>query len=183
MFQGITVIAEVKIMSPFGYKSEKSWEELFEMANSIGDIISIHTDSRWGGSFDLLKKARNLTKKPILAKGIHEMDNDVSMAIDNGADYILVVGRIPLINQEMCLIEPKSLNQLKNIPTTLKAVWNQRDLETGGRKKESFKEARKIHKGWLCQASHISTLEDIDPLADAILIGTKLENFIDILKQ
>ena len=62
------LIAEVKTASPFGWSSNRSWEELFDLANQYGDIISIHTDSRWGGSFDLLKQARQQTTKPILAK-------------------------------------------------------------------------------------------------------------------
>ena len=74
MYKGIEIIAEVKTQSPFGYKSDKSWDELFEVANKVGDIISIHTDRRWGGSFELLQKARSLTNKPILAKGIHKND-------------------------------------------------------------------------------------------------------------
>ncbi|MAJ97292.1 MAG: hypothetical protein CMI56_01585 [Parcubacteria group bacterium] len=48
----------------------------------MGDIISIHTDSRWGGSFELLEKARGLTDKPILAKGIHKDDADIEKALE-----------------------------------------------------------------------------------------------------
>jgi indole-3-glycerol phosphate synthase len=55
MVKGIKIIAEVKTQSPFGFKSQKTWKELFKIASEAGDIISIHTDSRWGGSFDLLK--------------------------------------------------------------------------------------------------------------------------------
>ncbi len=69
MYKNIQIIAEVKIQSPFGFKSEKSWDELFVIAEKAGDIISIHTDARWGGSFELIKKAKSLTKKQILAKG------------------------------------------------------------------------------------------------------------------
>ena len=46
------IIAEVKTKSPFGFQSPYSWEELFQLADKIGDIISIHTDSQWGGSFE-----------------------------------------------------------------------------------------------------------------------------------
>src|SRR4051812_45555141 len=111
--KGVTIIAEVKTGSPFGYRSEKSWDELFAIASEAGDIVSIHTDSRWGGSFELVKKARSLTTKPILAKGIHATDAEIEQAIEAGADYVLVVGRVPALYIEKCLIEPLTLDELR----------------------------------------------------------------------
>ena len=178
-----TIIAEVKTKSPFGFQSKKSWEELFEMAEKSADIISIHTDSRWDGSFNLISKARALTQKPILAKGIHKKDSDIEIAIKNGADFVLVVGRIPKVHIDKCIIEPYTLSELSKIPPNLKALWNSRDLKTGERKKETFSEAREIFKGWLCQASNIKTMEDIYPLADAVLVGENLEVFLKSLKE
>jgi indole-3-glycerol phosphate synthase len=177
------IIAEVKTKSPFGWQSSQSWEELFEIANQVGDIISIHTDPRWDGSYNLLKKARNLTSKPILAKGIHAKDSDISKALGYGANLVLVVGRLPKVHQEFCLIEPDTLEELKNIPVELKAVWNSRDLQTGGLKKDDFSSARKYFDGWLCQASNIHSLQDINPQADAVLIGTHLPGIARQLKQ
>jgi indole-3-glycerol phosphate synthase len=176
-----TIIAEVKTLSPFGFRSPKSWDELFVIAEKYGDIISIHTDVRWGGSFDLITKARKLTKKPILAKGIHKKDSDIEKAIENGANFVLVVGRIPKIHVEKCIIEPYTLKELSKIPKTFKALWNSRDLKTGGRKKETFSKAREFFSGWLCQASHIKTIDDIHPRADAVLIGEHLEEFAESL--
>jgi len=50
MYKGVQIIAEVKNRSPFkGVTFEKSWDELFEIAADIGDIISVHTNPRWGG--------------------------------------------------------------------------------------------------------------------------------------
>lgn len=181
MIRNIQLIAEVKTISPFGFKSDKSWDELFQIANKYGDIISIHTDSRWGGSFDLIKKAKSLTNKPILAKGIHETDDLLVKAFEVGADYALVVGRIPNIPEDLlkkCLIEPNSLEELKSIPSDLKAVWNSRDLTTGGFKEETFEQAREVFKGWLCQASNIKTIDDVNRGADAVLVGSNLELFI-----
>ncbi|MCB9359221.1 hypothetical protein H6503_04780 [Candidatus Woesearchaeota archaeon] len=172
-----TIIAEVKTQSPFGYVSKRSWDELFDIAEKVGDILSIHTDPRWGGSFDLIKKARSRTSKPILAKGIHSSDEDIKKAIDHGADYVLVVGRIPQSDIDRCLIEPHSLKELEKLPPGTKAVWNSRDLSTGGMKEETFSQARKMWKGWLCQASNIRSIEDIKEGADAILVGENLENF------
>lgn len=146
-----------------------------------GDIISIHTDPRWGGSFELIKKAKMLTDKPILAKGIHKNDDLVQQAVDAGANYVLVVGRIPEIHLEKCLIEPLTLEELKKLPPSIKAVWNSRDLETGGLKTEFFEQARNIFNGWLCQASNIKTIEDIEEGADAVLVGTHLIEFTNSL--
>lgn len=182
MKKNIQIIAEVKTQSPFGFKSEKSWAELFTIANEIGDVLSIHTDPRWGGSFDLIRKAKTLTRKPILAKGIHATDVEVQQAIDAGADYVLVVGRIPFVHTEKCLIEPLALSELENIPEDLKVVWNSRDLSDGGVKRETFEDARQIFKGWLCQASNVKTVQDVKEDANAVLIGTNLTEFAKSLK-
>jgi indole-3-glycerol phosphate synthase len=183
MINKVQIIAEVKTKSPFGFESDKTWKELFKIAESVGDIISIHTDPRWGGSFDLIKKAKDLTSKPILAKGIHSSDDHIIKALDNGADYVLVVGRIPKIHQDKCLIEPLNLSELKDIPSKFKVIWNSRDLSNGGFKKETFEQARKLWKGWLCQASNIKSVKDIKDGADAVLVGSHLENFIRSLKM
>ena len=175
-------IAEVKTQSPFGYRAEKSWEELFDIANTHGDWLSIHTDSRWGGSFDLLAKARKLTQKPILAKGFHATDDDVRRAALLGADFVLVVGRVPSIYSEKIIIEPLDMDALKKIPQEYRVLWNSRDLETGGLKKESFTDARAMRSSWLVQASNIHTIADIEKGADAVLVGTHLEEFIKSLK-
>jgi indole-3-glycerol phosphate synthase len=180
----LIIIAEVKTHSPFGpvtNDSNQSWDELFELANKVGDIISIHTDPRWQGSFDLVRKARKLTDKPILAKGIHATDDEVRLAVKAGADYVLVVGRYPRAYQRRCMIEPKSIEELRTIPNWFKIVWNSRDLDTGGLKTETFEKARNEFSGWLCQASNIRTKADILPGADAVLVGTHLLEFANSL--
>lgn len=181
MKNGLTIIAEVKTHSPYGFVSGKGWDELFQVADSIGDIISIHTDSRWHGSNDLISKAKSLTSKPILAKGIHESDEDVKQAINSGADFVLVVGRMPEVYIDKCFIEPLTLDELKHLPSHVKVVWNSRDLKTGALKKETFEEARTIFPAWLCQASNIQTKEDIKAGANGVLVGTNLLKFSESL--
>ena len=183
MINGVEIIAEVKTKSPFGFKSKESWDELFSIADKIGDMISIHTDERWGGNYDLIRKARKLTSKLILAKGIHKNDEEVKKAIEAGADFVLVVGRISKIYREKCLIEVLNLEQFKDIPLGTKAVWNGRDLENRKIKKETFEEAREIWKGWLCQASFIKTWKDVREGTNAIHVGENLVNFYKSLKN
>jgi indole-3-glycerol phosphate synthase len=177
----VEIIAEVKTMSPFGWKSEKTWDELFKIADAQGDMISIHTDARWGGSFELIRKARAMSKKPILAKGIHAEDRDIVEAFKAGADWVLVVGRVPRLPEPLlrqCIIEPNTLAEIALIPGHLRVLWNSRDLATGGFKKEIFEGARALRKGWLCQASNIRSVADIKAGADAVLVGTHLEDFV-----
>ncbi len=172
------LIAEVKTQSPFGFRSDKSWEELFAVANTYGDMLSIHTDPRWGGSFELLARARAMTNKPILAKGIHATDEEIERAIALGADKVLVVGRVPAVHLEQCFIEPYTLSELRSLPLGTSAVWNSRDLTTGALKPDTFAAARAIHQSYLIQASNIRTIADVDPTANAILVGQNLEQFI-----
>jgi len=171
------IIAEVKTHSPFGWEAAQSWEELFELAAEVGDMVSIHTDARWHGSFELVRRARARTHKPILAKGIHARDDEIERALEAGADWVLVVGRVPSAHLERCLIEPTTLEELARLPTTVKAVWNSRDLATGGRKPADFARARAVFDGWLCQASHVATVGDVNPAAEAVLVGTHLAEF------
>ena len=170
-------IAEVKTQSPFGMKSSLSWDELFNIANTTGDWVSIHTDSRWGGSFQLLRKARQLTNKPILAKGIHSSDDEVREAFESGADYVLVVGRIPANYNEKCLIEPRNYYELSLIPYDINVVWNSRNLNDGSLKHESINMVRQERCGWLCQASNITSINDINPNVQAFIVGEYLQNF------
>lgn len=164
-------IAEVKNRSPFGMTSGDSWEFLLDVALEYGDAISVHTDPRWNGRFEDLRRARALTNKPILAKGIHATDDEVKRAIDYGADAVLVVGRLPaepLLPK--CWLEPTSIAELKMLPPCL-AVWNARDLSDGTPKEETWDEARCAWNGILCQASLIRHQRDIKSDADCFIVG------------
>ena len=180
MYKGIKIIAEVKTQSPFGYKSNEPWEDLLFIAENVGDIIAVHTDPRWGGSFKLIEKAKSferLTDKIVLAKGIHDKDDDIVRAIEAGADYVLVVGRIPGVFPGKCWIEPYNLDELATIPKEFRVVWNARDLRTWSPKAETFESARKLWDGWLCQASYLRNVSDIMAGADGVLVGEHLREF------
>lgn len=86
------LVAEAKWMSPFGLNLPTFPEIALAQAIELGDIISIHTNPLWGGSWDWLAYARKQTQKPILAKGFHDTIADVEKAFNCGADYVLTVG-------------------------------------------------------------------------------------------
>jgi indole-3-glycerol phosphate synthase len=185
-------IAEVKTKSPFGFVAPQPWEELFDLANEHGDWLSIHTNPLWGGSFDILAKARKITDKPILAKGIHASNNDIDRAFGCGADYVLVVGRLPSDEQglyhsmDKILVEPLSFAQYLSwdkfqgeIP---KVVFNRRDLSTGQKKNEEHSIWRNNSK-WLCQASRLRSYDDVKKDVDAYIVGSNLPFFIDTLPK
>jgi hypothetical protein len=140
--------------------------------------------------------------KPTIAKGIFREDRLIQAAFDYGADYVLVVGRIPyvdlarrriaiprgasLISLDRILFEPTCVAQIEalneiDLPR-MKVVWNARDLLLGGHKTEGFDEARAAWGGWLCQASFLAGPRDIEPGANAILVGSRLKEFAEAWK-
>lgn len=176
------VISEIKTRSPFGFVSARSWDELFDLAVRQPGWLSVHTDPRWGGSLDLVRKARHRAPdKPIVAKGIHPTADDVRAALDAGANLVLVVGwPHPCSDIGALLVEPRSLEelvQLREDAPDARAVWNQRDLATGARRADDFSAARAAWPGWLCQASFVRSVEDVHALADAVLVGEHLAGF------
>ncbi len=179
-----TFIAEVKVKSPSGWQSPYSWEDTLALAIQCPhvDMLSIFIDARWGGSPELVRRARSQTGKPILAKGMGEDQAAIQEAFVLGATYALIVGSIPEENPERYLIEPYTLEELARIPAHLKAVWNSRDLrkldQIENSKTETFRDARNVFSGWLCQASNLRTVDDIESEADAVLVGTHLREFV-----
>lgn len=186
-------IAEIKTQSPYGFKSEYPFISLMEQAIQYGDWISVHTSPLWGGSFEALEFVRRLTKKPILAKGIHLRNDDVWKAMDYGADYVLIVDRMfgPSgqngLLPEYLIRENHNLNELKEIldrnPSlkNQKFMVNQRDLRNGLPKKAwEMDRYKDLGIKWLCQASGIKQISDIDPAATAFIVG---QNLVDFCKE
>lgn len=181
-----TLILDTKTKSPFGWESEFEWSENFDFAVEHGDMIAVHSMGEFGGYDTLVKIARSNTKKPIIVKGIHRTDDEIKKYIDMGADYVLVVGRIPDKSLwEHCMIEPTAIAELKNydwkgteIGKLPLVVWNARNLVTGLPKAEKFDEYYGKVLFWVCQASMIESLDDIHPDADAIMVGTHMRKIV-----
>jgi indole-3-glycerol phosphate synthase len=178
----ILFIAEAKDKTPFDHqwKPAESCEERLELAIEHGDWISIHTDERWGGSFKLLARVRELTSKPLLAKGYHATDDDIERALDAGADRVLTVREsMPEVHADICLAEPLTLMGLGRLAGAERAVWNARNPYTGDAKIDDFEQARLVRPdGLMYQASHIRTVDDVHPSANGVLVGTHLPEFI-----
>ncbi len=183
-------IAEIKMQSPFGFKSKHRWDELCDLAIKHGDIISVHTNPKWGGSFNDIRRVKNITNKPILAKGLHLHDWEVNMAFDCGAEFVLCVGRVPQYSKYIHRIfyEPLDMDELKNsiymynhLQSIHSLVWNQRDLFTGSVKTETIEDIMNLdypYLGKICQASLISTKKDVHPDVDSFIVGEHLEKFV-----
>jgi indole-3-glycerol phosphate synthase len=193
-------IAEIKTQSPFGYRSKDSFISLMDLALEHGDWISVHTNALWGGDFQALSFVRKFTNKPILAKGIHPTDKDIQRALDYGADYVLVVDRIPedYNLHEKCLFECSYLNEFKKMVEDThfhfqKHVYNFRHLRTGQPKKiqgiDTYLKFKPINpqfapldKLWICQASGIEKPTDVREGVSAYIVGEHLSKFC-ILKK
>lgn len=182
-------IAEVKTCSPFGFKSDRSWDDLLAIAMEHGDAIAVHTNAEWGGWFGGIAAAANFLRrfhsprKLLIAKGIHILDSEIELALASGANLVTVVGRRPPAHlAPVCIWEPECLHDITYASDhTQKIMWNARDLATGKPKRESFDTARWTHKGWLMQASFIAAPEDVHPKANAFIVGEHLPTFVEAL--
>lgn len=185
------LVAEVKTRTPFDPDYRKDWMHQFALASEFGDMVSIHVDPRWNGSYDLISIARRLTDKPILAKGFCTSMTQHNEAIAAGAHQVLWIGAVPppeARHQAWCEItsSPEKgwgfwLDEIARIGCPI--VSNSRQPETG---REFFGEMdlwRAIpSECFKVQASNIKTIADVREDADAILVGTHLESFLDTLK-
>lgn len=183
-------IAEIKTHSMFGFTAKYSRSKLTDVALRYGDWISVHTDPRFGGSFDDIYMLRKETKKPILAKGFHCSNDSVKKALDMGADYVLVVDRLcgSLLNfpfTDKILFELSNLINIEKVSYDFidfgKFVYNGRDLRTGLGKKSisNYSKYRDIFK-WVCGASLLKSPKDVQmyyPDCDAFIVGSNLIEF------
>lgn len=170
------LVGEVKTCSPYGFRGKLSHRDALDYVASFADIVSIHTNPLWGGSFEWLQEARGLTTKPILAKGFHDTMADVVLAFRAGAEWTLTVGWHPGMDYSLggaCWHEVANLAELDESNAEW-CVWNARNPRTGKPTYASIRQARKRREGKLCQASRIRCRADIHPGIDAVLIGEGL---------
>lgn len=186
-----TLILDTKDMSPFGWESKLTWMAQFAFAENHADIIAVHSMPEFGGTDSRIQIAIAETKKKILVKGIHRTDDEIQKYLDMGADYVLVVGRLPDKKYwDKCMMEPTCIAEIKNwdlkgvkFEDVPMLVWNTRNLVTGLPKIEKFDEYYRTSIGWVCQASMIESIEDINPNADAIMVGTHMRKIVKELQD
>lgn len=188
-----TFIAEIKQRSPWDGESLHREKDLRHVAITRGDWVAAHTEAPWGGSLDHLKSVKSDMRyygvdKPLLAKGVHADDEALIKAL-GVADYALVVGRVPEIDDDLLervIFEPTRMGQALNFHHEygdgIKMMWNARNLGNGkprggadaGRVKSAFGDA-----AWICQASFIKSPLDVHPNVDAHIVGTNLIEYVD----
>lgn len=174
----------------FGFQSKYSRNILIDTAIHYGDWISVHTDPRFGGSFDDIHIIRQETKKPILAKGFHIHYSDIQKCFDLGADYVLTVQKpSEKLNSfysngllKNIIFEIDNINDISNVNQHLmRYCYNGRSLKTGfGKKYIGDYQQFRDRCDWLCGASLIKELDDVQkfyPKCDAFIIGQNLVEF------
>ena len=193
------LIAEVKTVSPFGWRSRWPREYLLDLALEHGDWISIHTEKRWGGSVEALAEVRRRMirhgiDKPLLAKGVHGSDSDLRRVL-SVADYALVVGRwprtLPPELQARVIFEPTFEGQVRlairafvAVDARPRIVLNRRNLDTGDLSTDTPSPGvvKAMYRGndpWVVHASFIASDADLDAAADAHLVGSSLVEFLE----
>lgn len=179
-------IAEVKTQSPFGFKSSHSFIKLMDTAIEHGDWVSVHDNALWGGDFETISFVRKNTRKPILAKGLHYTEDDINQALDHGADYVLVVDRLPMTSKtfDKCIIEHRDFEivtrEAKVFPEA-KFMCNSRDLRTGrSKEKDELPDYLKLGV-WVCQASGVVFPRHVREGVSAFIVGEHLMTFCEHL--
>lgn len=188
-------IGEIKTQSPFGYKSPHSFIKLAELAIEKADWISVHTNALWGGDYNAISFVRNLTDKPILAKGFHHTDDDIQMALDHGADYVLTLNQDRIFNRhkdrllfELSLIQTRNIRSFykermgNNYFDKLKFVFNGRNIKNGQKRGMSKYDDYRELCPWVCGASLIKKPEDVKmyyPNCDAFIAGENLVEYCE----
>ena len=163
-------------------------------------MISVHTGEDFGASDDDIYRASRYirfynkdhkTDKKLLAKGFHKSDEEIEHWLNEGADYVLVVDRVPAEKyRNHCILEFSDLEELVLTALKypdLKYLYNRRNLKNGTLKEKKIYifllEIAKENINWLCQASGIKTKEDVHNCADAYLVGENLPAFIEDIEN
>ena len=96
--RGVAVIAEIKRRSPSKGILRKNFDPVAlarEFESAGASALSVLTDKKFfGGSLDILKKVRAVTKLPILRKDFILDEAQVREAAEAGADAILLIAAI-----------------------------------------------------------------------------------------
>jgi hypothetical protein len=207
-FHSVGLVAEVKIQSPFGFKSKRSWDQLFEIAIEYGDVVSIHVSPEWAGSTKLIEKAYPKCAEkgiPILAKGIRIDDTLAHECLKCGANFFLSHDQYMhdyfepgTVWQELPPIKQNDTFMGMKLCRDRVYVVNARNIASGEDAPDHWDYIRRLHPwvspittygfgdksgGVLVQASKIKTIKDIKPDANMVIVGEHLPEFIKDLNE
>ena len=182
-----------------GLPLQEQREKLLTAILPFVDIVSIHTDALWGGSYQWLEQASKEAKKhkvQVLAKGFGCSIPHIHRAYASGADFLMSVGwhpndrykdvdnhaKIRKGETDMSHVwhEPDTYTCLQHSPAKT-VIINKRDVRYGNDR------TNEDHHGWLdyalgtmrsftqvIQASGISSVKDVHPDVHAVIIGSAL---------
>ncbi len=94
---GLKIIAEFKKASPSAGEINASAkiENFIEIYDEFADAVSVLTDKKFfWGSVEYVKKAREKTSLPIIAKDFYVSKNQILRAAHFGADAVLLIAKI-----------------------------------------------------------------------------------------
>ncbi|MFH1187814.1 MAG: bifunctional indole-3-glycerol-phosphate synthase TrpC/phosphoribosylanthranilate isomerase TrpF [bacterium] len=192
----ISLIAELKKASPSSGIISKEFDinKIIKIYNKYANAISVLTDEHFfSGSLENLKKARTLSKLPLLRKDFIIDEYQIYESRGAGADAILLIASILTIDQinnfikiakkykMNALVEIHNINELKKIFKTEVEI-----IGINNRNLENFKTDLDITLGLAkyiptnkvaVSESGISDYDDIinfDKIINAILVGTSL---------
>ena len=167
-------IAEHKPRSPFGWVGPDIPVEDFIGLHTDAGAYAVHVQEPWGGSWDTLARARAVTDKSVLVKGVLS-EREVGRVVASGAVALLIEGQNDHLPVRLPVIEvttPEALGRaLQREPAWI--VVNARDIDTGEMHPERHDEMRSlIPEG----VGAIAASGLVEPRADydLSLIGTAL---------
>lgn len=180
-------IGEVKPMSPTGFKSDYSFNQLMAVCLECADLVCINTSALFGGCLDTIGYVAQYTKKPIIARGIFPTDKAIREAINYGASYCMISNRIDQlveINLARVIFEINDNDYLTSLIqdgvqlNPYKIMYDTTSPLTGEQKEENL--LPEILKGkvtWIGQKGKIKTIEDINPNVGVFSVGENLVEF------
>ncbi len=144
--KGINIIAEIKQKSPSKgvLRTNLDTKKILKAYNKYASAISVVTDARFNGSFELIRKVRMETELPILVKDFVLQEMQLFEAKLAGADNILLIASLlgnKKINEFIakgkeigleCLVEVHSSAEMKKVLETKAEIIgiNNRNLKT-----------------------------------------------------
>jgi indole-3-glycerol phosphate synthase len=202
--EGISLIAEIKRMSPSGGMIREHFDlvgvaEIYEQNGA--DVISVLTDEKYfGGRIEYLRRVKQSVRLPVLQKDFIVDEYQLYESCFFGADAVLLIARV-LTRSELdrfiqratelglaCMVEVHSMDELEDVLCTGAEIVgiNNRNLDTLEIDLNvSLKLIKMIPEGYtVVSESGIRRREDVRRLEemgfDGILVGESIMRAVDM---